>query len=131
MKATDKLNKMLGKTFLYLGAAVMIQNYQKKDGKVRVITDKRDYNLPEEELESFLEELQPMESSPMVVPQAAAILNNSGLADLSKVLLDNIKKVQENKDYIPQACEIRDQVKTFIDLAKVQIDCVKVMQGNK
>lgn len=132
MKATERLNKTLGKNFLYLGANILIQNYVRKEDKTRVITDRRDYNLTDEELALFLEELQPVDSSgtsPAVVSQAATILNNSGLSELQKILLDNIKKVQADKEYIPQASEIQNQVKTYIDLAKVQIDCVKVMQG--
>lgn len=129
MKATEKLNKTLGKNFLYLGANILIQNYSKKDDKIRVITDKRDYNLTEEELTTFLNDLQPVDNSVAIVPQAAAILNTSGLSDLQNILLDNIKKVQGNKEYIPQASEIQAQVKTFIDLVKVQVDCVKLMQG--
>lgn len=63
------------------------------------------------------------------------ILNDSGkpvktivgenATALSNILIDNIKKVQDNPAYIGQAKEIRDNVREIVNLARVEIDMIR------
>ena len=45
--------------------------------------------------------------------------------DLVEILRDNIRKVQEDKNYIPQAQEIQNNARTIIELAKVEVEYYK------
>ncbi|MCO6499105.1 MAG: hypothetical protein J5I47_01865 [Vicingus serpentipes] len=56
-------------------------------------------------------------------------INGAVVSNVKQILLDNIKKVQENKDYIPQAAEINNNVKSIIDLAKAEIEMVKTIKN--
>lgn len=44
---------------------------------------------------------------------------------LSGILMDNIKRVQDNPAYIGQAKEIRDNVRELVNLARVEIDMIR------
>ena len=41
---------------------------------------------------------------------------------LTDTLKSNIKKVQESKDYVPQAKEISNSIGRMIDLAKIELE---------
>lgn len=43
------------------------------------------------------------------------------LNDVKNILMDNIKKVQENSDYIPQANTVNQSVNSLINLAKLSL----------
>lgn len=46
--------------------------------------------------------------------------------EIANILMDNIRKIQENSSYIPQAQAMSDVAKTYIDLAKTEIEMYKV-----
>ncbi len=53
---------------------------------------------------------------------------------LSAILMENIKKVQADPNYINQAKEIRDNVREIINLGRVEIDMfreVRKVTGSK
>lgn len=41
--------------------------------------------------------------------------------------MDNIEKVQKDKDYLPQAVAVRDNVQSIIELTKNEIEFAKVL----
>ena len=41
---------------------------------------------------------------------------------LTDTLKDNIEKVKQNKDYVPQAKEISNSISRLIDLAKIELE---------
>ncbi len=45
---------------------------------------------------------------------------------LSTILLDQIEKVQQNPAYLPQAKEVRENVKQLIELGKAEIDMFRI-----
>lgn len=47
-------------------------------------------------------------------------------SDLKTTLMDNIKKVQDNANYIPQAKSINRDANAIIKLAKLQLDILKL-----
>lgn len=49
-------------------------------------------------------------------------LDFSNAMELKGILMENIKKVQENKEYIPQATSVQKSVQTIINLAKIELD---------
>lgn len=53
------------------------------------------------------------------------VIGENSLA-ISKILLQQIEKVQENKDYLPQAKEIRENVRELISLGKAEIDMYRI-----
>jgi len=53
------------------------------------------------------------------------VIGENSLA-ISGILLEQIKKVAENKDNIPQAKETRELVRELINLGKAEIDMFRV-----
>lgn len=45
---------------------------------------------------------------------------------ISKILLSQIQKVQESPDYLPQAKEVRENVRELISLGKAEIDMYRI-----
>lgn len=72
----------------------------------------------------------------MIMPGAGANIMTSSVIgsngkELSDILKDNIRKVQSDPAYIPQAQAIADQVKEIINLAKVEVEMVKAVSSLK
>lgn len=53
--------------------------------------------------------------------------NHSG--ELFELLMGNIKKVQAGSAAIPQAQEVRNQVREIINLAKLEVDMYRTVQN--
>ena len=44
---------------------------------------------------------------------------------LSEILMANIQKVQNDPGFVPQAKEVRDNVRELVNLARVEIDMIR------
>ncbi len=53
----------------------------------------------------------------------------NGIQSLKTILMDNIKKIQDDKAFIPQAAEINNQVKSYIDIVKTEIEVIKILKS--
>lgn len=84
-----------------------------------IVTDLNEINFTTMEQNKYLEK-------PVEAP-SSIITTNAG--ELTNILMDNIKKVQNDASYISQAEAINSQVKTVIDIAKAQIEMYKAMRG--
>jgi hypothetical protein len=59
-----------------------------------------------------------------VLPKVTTL---NAFPDLTTILMDNIKKVQEDKGYVEQAQQVSLSVKMIVDLAKTEIEAVKAV----
>jgi hypothetical protein len=130
-------DSMKGSWFLYGNQQHYIKNYSMNEDaeKFTLTTDKKTFTRPYENVMEFLGLFEPV---PEREPQLA-VSNSKGLflpevtvngavvKELKDVLMDNIKKVQENKDYIPQAEAIKSNVDSVIQLAKAEIEYLNVL----
>lgn len=66
--------------------------------------------------------LSVMENGKM--PVRTVIGDNAG--ELHSFLLDNIKKLQTNPDFLSQAKEIRENVKQIVDIGRLQVEMIKL-----
>lgn len=53
---------------------------------------------------------------------SSTVMKDDVITYLTDTLKDNIKKVQTNKDYVPQAKEISNSISKLIDLAKIELE---------
>jgi hypothetical protein len=121
----ENIKKLLGKTFLYRGNQIKIENYSVQNGGVTLVTDKGFIDKKESEIDSFIFELQPVSYAPVVQTQ----IDSSVIGNLKDILMDNIAKVKADANFIPQSEEINKNVKSIIDLAKTEIEMVKIIRG--
>lgn len=158
-KIVNKLDPMIGRQFLIAGIEERITGYKFDESSVKLISDKRTRVFDEHQLDSFLRkecmeigsELDEMGDEfddvmtmakpngvarqlPAQVPSQQVYIpsfSNSHFAELRQVLMSNIAKVQENKEYLPQAVAVRDNVQSIIDLTKNEIDFMKTVNRIK
>jgi hypothetical protein len=103
--------------------------------KFTLITDKKSFTRPYENVMDFLGLFERVPERALT-PEAS---NNKGFfmpeitvtgavaKELKDVLMDNIRKVQENKEYIQQAEAIKANVDSVIQLAKTEIEYLHVL----
>lgn len=122
------VNNMIGKTYMFNSNQHTIKDIQSTEEDIyHVVTDKRTIKVSEEEL---LEDFLPIDGNyqKLQVYQELSI-EPAQLNDLGTILLDNIKKVQEDASYVEQAKSINESAKTLIDLKKTQIEAIKVIRS--
>ncbi|MBD2753727.1 hypothetical protein [Spirosoma validum] len=123
-KLEDRLKDMVGKTYLVKAVSHKILSFRIDDDKLLIVSDKKWFPAVEVQhsqklLEQFLE-TEPEDEVLPAAPVQSAIL--SAVPDLKAILLDNIKKVQEDKGYIPQANTIAKQVNTLLNMVNTEIN---------
>ena len=133
MKAIAQLKDMVGKTWLYKTNQVRILSFRHKEESITIVTDKdwvetTVYGLAEL-LKDFLEVSQ--EDSPALENTSLQVIANTrnGLSELRSVLMDNIKTLQGNKEFIPQAKAINNNINTMINMVKLEFQITKEMRS--
>lgn len=121
----ENLKKLIGKTYLFRGNQIRVENYSVQNGSVTLVTDKGFIDKKESEIDGFIAELQPVSYAPVVQTQ----IDSSVIGNLKDILMDNIAKVKADANFIPQSEEINKNVKSIIDLAKTEIEMVKIIRG--
>lgn len=123
-KALQKIGQMVGNSYMYKKEVYTIKGFIPEDQTVRIKTDREDlvllYDGLDHQLGYFLEaEQEEAVVLPAIVRQSEV---QSSIGSLAHILQDNIKRVRDDKEFIPQAEAIASSVKTIIDLAKAEIE---------
>lgn len=129
--SSDKelIKEFESKKWMYKGKPVSILSHQKvEDQYVFSLSNGDVVNCFVQNLKSTLDErfmLLPSHKEPSRTPIKVGVLSDT-LIQLKDVLMDNITKVQESKEYVKQAKEINNSVKEVINLAKLDIEYTKL-----
>ena len=132
-KMLNRLVSIKGRSFMYRADTIHVVDYRPEGGKVTIVTDKKWFDFSYEKIEGFLNELLPVEQDAenergmLMVRQAKT--TTSSINELRTVLMNSIEQVQKSKDYIPQAQEINSNVKSIIDIAKTEIEVLKILKS--
>lgn len=131
-KLEDRVNGMIGKAYLVNAVTHKILSFRIDEEKLLIVSDKKWFPAIEvanssKLLETFLETESEPETLPAQVIAQPVALQASG--ELKNIILENIRKVQADKEYIPQANEVGNQIKTLIDLAKTEIAYNRMVRG--
>lgn len=119
---------MQNKTWMYNSRLHKIINYKIGDESVQIVTDKEWFTFPITKINSVLEQFLPaQEEKPSET--RVAIFNGNGKTSLRELVLENIENIRKDASYIPKAKALNEQVKTMIDIAKLEID-YKKLTGN-
>ena len=137
------LPSMEGKLFLFMGTQERVLHHEAGDESVKIKTDRKTRNIDLYDLQKFLIGVVPCgkeESSNhalTVVDQNASensspstadlmvLIQNSGMSDLQKKLMETIKKVDENPEYVQQAHAINNLAKTAVNMVNTQLQFLK------
>jgi len=124
------LPEMEGKKFMINGNHERVLHHYSEEEELIVKTDIRTRRLPKEKIREFLENCFPIDETlkPAVVETG---IKPQLFQSLSDTLLENIEKVKSDPAYIPQAQTINNTAKQLIDLARAQVEMVRVANGVK
>lgn len=135
IKFPKTIESMRGKTFQYANNIHYIVDYKidEENQKCTIKTNLSSFERSFESMDEFLKYWQPVsnitafQSQPDQDLQLSTFIHEEDnlSARLIEILNDNITKVQNNKDYIPQAQAINNNINTIVNIAKMRIDFMK------
>ena len=119
MELTEKLKSMTGKTWMYKARLQKLLSFKIKEDSVTLVTDKEWYEIPitkiNKELTEFLVAGQDSNQMELI------LFKSNGKQSLKDLIYENIDKIKANPSYITQAKELNSQVKTILEMAKIQL----------
>lgn len=131
MTLTDKLNTMVGKTFMYNTRHYKILSFRISPGEnnVQIATDKKWFDFHTNLIDAALKQFLPV-ADLMEVNSLQIMPKKDEMNDLKTIILNNIKKVQKDKNYVGQANSINKSMNTLINMAKTEISLLKLSRNN-
>lgn len=134
------LDNMKCKNFSYANRIHYFLSYtiDEVKEKIKIVTNLDEFERNFDSVSEFISYWIETNILPATLPfqennQIAVFMESekSVMNDLTDILLDNIKKVQDSKEYIPQAQAINNNVNSIINLSKLKLDVVKQIRLRK
>lgn len=125
MKLEERLEKMVNKSFMYNATAMKVLSFKVFSEEVTIITDKGWKTFPITKINAELDKFLPIEPE-ILMPVVHTTFNNQDNESLKNLLMDNIKKIKENPEYLKQAKGINDQAKTVLAIARLELEAIKL-----
>lgn len=150
MNALIKLETMLGKTMYYRGKPTVIKSFDNSTGEFELLLEiegrpTKFYKPNEEALDLFLSNFSEVEiaddetlpEKTQETPKQTGIVraktpetelyeeNKKTFSTLSEMLLNDIEKVRNNPDYVPQAKQVCNSVNALVNMTRLQLQLVK------
>lgn len=128
MKALDE---MIGNTYVNKkdGVSHHFLSYKIKNEDVTIVTNKEWFVKHISEVTFFLELFTLTKNENKAEVTVFVQKNRSHFDDVKAIIKANIQKVQEDKTYIPQASEVNNQIKSLIEISKMEIEAFKIIRG--
>ncbi len=135
MRKEEKLKNLVGKKYKHDGGAEFIfYTYKIEKDKVTIVTDSEWLSFSLYDLDVFMEKYEeiPYDSTVngVVVTKGQSLpslkaINTDSLNKLKTILMENIEKVQVDRDYANQAKIVCNSVQGIVNLAKLELDIRK------
>lgn len=129
MKAYEleaRLSSLLNKGIILDGKSGKLLRYTLGEKTMKLTLDTQDIVILNEDIEDSMERIQTQALVARPEVTQTSVIQRTG-SRLEKILMDNIQKVQQDKDYIPQAREVNTNIKSLIDLAKTEVEYMKTL----
>ena len=135
----DRLDAMIGKTFAYQDKNIKITKYKDVGGtNVVIFIDGRPRNFFNNEVPAFLNELyeplpEPLKGNQIAIPkkELSVYEPTAENQEVKATLLDTLKKVKDDPDYIPQAQAICGVVNQIVQVQKTEIQMLNIIKKTK
>lgn len=125
MKLEERLKKMVNKSWMHNAVIHKLLSFSISESAVILVTDKKWFHIPPVKINSELESFLPVDDEK---PQEVTVFQQTNRDSLKDVLLSNIKNLQNSPTFLSQAREINSQVKTLLQMAKLEIDVIKLRE---
>lgn len=130
---------MLEKTYTYANQIHYVKEFRvdQENEKFRIVTNLSTYERKFESIHDFLDYWKPVNSTTLPTTQLQAETNENDLPSITfqqennlsnnliAILNDSIAKVQNSKEYIPQAQCINNNIYTIVNIAKMRMSVYK------
>lgn len=134
----EKLNEIVGKTFNYKGKNITIDKYKEVGVTNTVIFAPSPMNFLNSEIPAFLESLfdptiKEKTDVQVLVPKKELVLFEPTKENsvIKETLMDTLKKLKEDPNYLPQAKAICEVVGVMVDVQKNEIQMLSVLNKFK
>lgn len=125
MNLRNKINKMVGKTYMYNSHNQTVKGFSIVEDEVTVITNRREISLPLDKAEDMLKDFLPVDDEGSGKPALINMPDQKQVADLKSIVLENIKKVEKDRAYVPQANAINKSINALINMASLELSYYK------
>ena len=123
------LHDLVGKTIMYNTRNYKILAWRVKDGIVTIVADPKWIELVETTAYSKIrKEFRPAPDEENEGMALRTLPKNGEMANLKKILIQNIKNVQDNEEFVQQGNTINKSVNAVINLAKLELSFLKAQQ---
>lgn len=129
----NKLDKLIGKSWMYNGRNIYVKGVNQVNSEIRVITKGHPIVFAIDKAETKLDEFLPVESGPGTIknPEARELAmqvfaKDKGQMDsLEDIIMENIKNVKKDPKYVQQAKAVNSNVQTLLNINKQKIEMLK------
>jgi len=114
----ERLEQLIGNTYLYDNLQIKIQNVKKVSGTFVVMTDKRTFNMYEAEANEFINKLKQVNAFKNMNTEITEIPKDD---KIQQIIFDAIARVKNDKEYIQQANAISNLTTQLINIKKLEL----------
>jgi hypothetical protein len=123
-KMTERLDDMVGCSYMYMGRHLKVRGYALARDRIKILTDKGNPILLKlTSLDDDLSQFMPADSDsngPETMTLYKAQTTN--MASIEQIVMANITKVQNDREYLAQAKAVNENVNTLLKMNQQKID---------
>lgn len=120
MQLEEKLQQMVNKTWMHNARNHKLLSSKINGEKVILVTDKEWIEVPLTKINQKLSEFLPVDE-PKESELSVVLFKGNGKASLKDLIYENIDNIKKDPSYIPKAKALNEQVKTIIEMAKLEL----------
>lgn len=131
MEAINRLKMMIGNVYTYEGGRMTVHDVVQDDKFGILKTDTGDIKISLKDIDEELNYFKLLNSNGLVNNPAlmdVVLQSNNVYAQLQSTLLSTIEKIENDKEYIPQAQAVNETMKSIIDLEKVKVQTLQLLK---
>ena len=125
MKLEEKLCSMLNKTWMYKTRNHKLLSFKIKTDDVIIVTDKEWIEVPLKNINQILAGFLPVDDE-VRSEVSLVIFKGNGKPSLKDLIYENIENIKKDPEYIKTAKALNEQIKTVIEMAKLEIQLSKL-----
>jgi len=116
-----RLNSLINKNISLDGKSGRLIRWAMGDKTLKLTLDTMDIIILAEDANDSTDRIQTIEVPGLAHSAPVSLIHRSG-SKIEELLMDNISKIQRDKEYLPQAREVNANIKSLIELAKTEIE---------
>jgi hypothetical protein len=123
-KMTERLEAMVGSSYMYMGRHLKVRGYALESNRIKILTAKGNpVVIKLSNLDDDLDEFMPAESESNGAESMTLYkAQTTNMASIEQIVMANIEKVQNDREYLAQAKAVNENVNTLLKMNQQKID---------